>query len=100
METPRTCDDDRVGASGAEFQCHLMLVFMNRQVVLVCKPLKRNNLGRIVNKRLSRVFYGDILRQGGVGEGGGLRGVGGEATGMQSLPSVKAKPERDGLFEK
>lgn len=45
-----TCNDDWVSSGWAKFQCHLMLVFMNCQVVLVCKSLKRNR-NRDVKKK-------------------------------------------------
>lgn len=66
-----TCNDDWVCPGWAKFQCHLMLVFMNRQVVLVCKSLKWNRNGerwgrggsQWINALLKNVLL-DVLQQG------------------------------------
>lgn len=36
-----TCNNNRVGPGRSKFQCHLMLVFVYSQVVLIGKPLEQ-----------------------------------------------------------
>lgn len=39
----QTCNNDRVCPGWSKFQCHLMLVFVYSQVVLIGKPLEEVN---------------------------------------------------------